>query len=110
MPEQPAPEAVEAVVEAMSAKLHITSDRWSPQQYRPALSADTSSVQIAGEAALAFIRDTIHRDGADADAIRQALGLRVQQREYNDGGPVDSVSGIERRLVGEWQTVISQPA
>lgn len=62
---QPPPSDVDRVAEVISARLHVTTDTWTPArlgaaQYRPAISADTTSVREAAAAILAT---------ADADAI-----------------------------------------
>lgn len=55
---QPTPEAVEAVARQVCHEF-------------------CEGCREDSEAILAFIRDALHRDGPDADAIRDALGLRV---------------------------------
>ena len=80
MGDQPGPEAVEAVAKAMWLRI---GGRLTP------------SAAAAG--ALKFIRDAIHRDGPDADAIREALGLRW---DVFHGTPRQEPA---RRVVGEWQ-------
>ena len=79
---QPTPEAVEAVAKAMWLRI---GGRTTPS----AAAAD----------ALTFIRDAIHRDGPDADAIREALGLRWDEFL---GTPRQEPA---RRVVGEWREV-----
>lgn len=93
MTSQPTPEAVEAV--AQIVPLGYT-DR---DPYR--------NTHEASAAILAFIRDAIHRDGADADAIRQALGLRRERRlkPHGFGGQYGGERGEIHRVVGEWQEV-----
>jgi hypothetical protein len=54
------------------------------------------------------LRDAIHRDGDDADAIREALGLRWrhmshQQHYTPEGGGTGWRSVTSRRVVGEWR-------
>ena len=82
MSDQQTPEAVEAVAKAMWLRI---GGRLTPS----AAAAD----------ALKFIRDAIHSDGAVADAIRDALGLRVQR--WEDFAP--DTDQPSRRVVGEWQ-------
>ena len=66
------------VAEAMSARLARSTDLWTGGQYRPALSADTSSVEIATTAALDAVRAALTSDDpAVMRAMAERVGLRV---------------------------------
>ena len=70
----------------------------------------TSSCDHQTEATelLAFIREALHRDGDDADAIREALGLMFETRTAPDGwaGRYGREGFRIRRLTGgKWQEV-----
>ena len=99
---EPSREHVWAVMEAMSARLNVTTDDWSYQQFRPAMSADTTSVR---EAALGVLTST---DPAVWDAIAAHIPmdalvrtgrLRVAHTPYRDEG---GYRRSETRLVTEW--------
>ena len=59
-------------------------------------------VEAAKAEALREARDAIHRDGPDADAIRETLGLKWDEFL---GTPRQEPA---RRVVGEWQDVKAQ--
>jgi hypothetical protein len=87
--QQPTPGAVEAVARTF----HI--DKFPDHAH-----CDPNSVELMNAGRyLRLIRDAIHRDGDDADAIREALGLRWDFDGFSatDGEP------RWRRVVGEWQ-------
>jgi hypothetical protein len=91
-PQQPTPEAVEAVARLMNADM-LTRDEAVPwdkmgEQNQQWWMRDADVM-------LCVVRDAIHRDGDDADAIRHALGLHVETERHT----------AWRRVVGEWQEV-----
>lgn len=121
--QQPAPEAVEAVAKVIRSHraecymLELEQFGWHCLTCGEEQGV-FSGIEIAEQHALAhnagpvltFIRDAIHRDGDDADAIREALGLRVRwnvrPQHYT---PFVGGTGWKpvtvRRVVGEWQEV-----
>ena len=61
----------ERYAEGISSRLHVTTDNWSYQQFRPALSADTSSVLEAAKGAIAVADAEHHQRLAEIDAVVQ---------------------------------------
>jgi hypothetical protein len=104
---QPTPEAVAAVADEITG-IEIGGGYYS-------LSIGSGEAREAATAALAFIRDAIHRDGPDADAIRETLGLTAEHKggvswsfKYSKepgNVPVIHRTPVERRVVGPWQEV-----
>ena len=63
-------------------------------------------VEAAKAEALREARDAIHRDGPDADAIRETLGLHLSAPSGRWSEPRRAVVDV-RRVVGEWREVQS---
>lgn len=102
MSDQPTPEAIEAVADSLRASVpevrRVLADRLRVAETVEDVHAEAvAGFSVYGRAALAFIRDAIHRDGADADAIRETLGLHWAEFL---GTPRQEPA---RRVVGEWQ-------
>ena len=87
---QPAPEAVEAVADAISS----ASGR---QEY--ALWDRPEAFAWHAEAALVAIRFLLHADGTDADAVREALGLELKESVRD----MLARETPRRRVVGGWR-------
>ena len=88
----PTPEAVEAVALRMQVAMGCLS--WGVAYYETGMpvtcrthkqqwtDAGCPAALAAAKSLTNFIRDAIHRDGPDADAIRDALGLYKQPSMY----------------------------
>jgi hypothetical protein len=91
--QRPAPEAVEAVARAF----HI--DKFPDHGQ-----CDPNSVELMNAGRyLRLIRDAIHRDGDDADAIREELGLRIERAGVLPGRGDHGETLNPRRVRSEWQ-------
>ena len=110
-------EAIEAVSSAIAEEHNDGMEARDPY-WEHSIPTRAGDWAFEARAALAFIRDAIHRDGPDADAIRETLGLRAQRRHLcacggDWGGFSHTMSdrheplGPSRRVVGEWQEVQS---
>jgi hypothetical protein len=101
--DQPTPEAVEAVAAILREQGVDSLHGWRcgyPDRYGPCdclaeLAADT----------LTELRDAIHRDGDDADAIRETLGLRLECAGVLPGRGDHGETLHPHRIRTEWQEV-----
>lgn len=73
-----------------------------PQDVHGDENESTEAITAETAMELGYIRDAIHRDGPEADAIRDALRLEWESALDKPGR-----RGINpvRRVVGEWQEV-----
>jgi hypothetical protein len=117
MTDQPTPEAVALALTVHRTESMMTAEHcfgWQcltcsaeGHSWSCIESAEQAALGHHAASVLTFIRDAIHRDGPDANAIRRALGLWWVKRE-SDIAPVyyspdERPIYRARRLVGDWQ-------
>lgn len=118
--QQPAPEAVEALgrlLPQVGAEAYLSGGQWHVAM------TDVQTEEFLS-VAFTFLRDAIHGDGPESDAVRDALGLWVDEATHPvwvDDGPCNGGCGLvrrqpahrntrlvwtgQRRVVGDWQEV-----